>query len=198
MKVNKLLKSVSASIEDRELLNTLIILGCKCPTLVRLNVTGDDSDRVINKCIQNVLENAYGDKNIFPRVQVKQSSHSTFLKGNVERYQASVIAAIAKRIDMPEKIRTNRYVEALIAIYQTYLLLMETDAPSAAMSFNDMLETILGLGNGDVSTVRCSNCSAATVHNQKRGLQYKCIACQAHQHPQFSAAYLEQQRRKFC
>lgn len=193
MKVNKLIQQINAGYQENDLLTALIILGCKYPILSRLGMVPGLTDRVVSKFISNVLIKAYGDPKIFPRVHAKRSNNSTFVKSPEDRYHASLIYSISKRFDLVEKVTSNTYVEALIAVYQQYLDITGQQAPEALLSFNDMFEIINGVVVGDVCVVHCKNCSAKTVFNIKNS-KPGCISCQVHMHPAFDTKYIERQK----
>lgn len=193
MKVNKLMQQINASYLENDLLTALIILGCKYPILVRLGMVHGLTERVVNKCISNVLVKAYGDAKIFPRVHAKRSNNSTFVKTHEDRYHASLIYSISKRFDIVEKVSSNTYVESLIAVYQQYLEITAQQAPEALLSFNDMFEVINGVSVGDVCVMHCKNCSAKSVFNIKNS-KPSCISCQVNMHPQFDSKYIERQK----
>lgn len=195
MKVNKLMQQINASYLENDLLTALIILGCKYPILVRLGMVPGLTERVVNKCISNVLVKAYGDAKVFPRVHAKRSNNSTFVKSQEDRYHASLIYGISRRIDVAEKVSSNTYVESLIAVYQQYLDITNQQAHEALLSFNDMFEVINGVAVGDVCVMHCKNCSAKSVFNIKNS-KPSCISCQVHMHPVFDAKYIDRQKRQ--
>ena len=176
-------------------LRQLIIYGCRLGTLRRLGMSEDTSDKVMGKIIATTLNDAFC-KDPYPKWRRTQNDNSTFLKSPTERYHASVIHALASRIDLTERVANSELVDALLGIHAIYLDAFGVTPDVACFTINEVFEVIVGMRELNLGVETCSNCSGKSIYNYKRPKPKKCIFCDEHAHPPYTDEILDKQAQR--
>lgn len=116
-----------------------------------------------------------------------------FMRAPSENYHASVLIALALRVNLAEAIATGTYADHLIEIYQYYLIIYNGSiADKAVVSFDVFMEVINGVRDGDMHLRTCDDCGGQSLVHSKAIAVPGCPFCAAHQHVHYPHRSLQQ------
>ena len=174
-----------ALIETRDTLEqfeNLVMMGAR-PVTIKTLMSLDYSDKEIRNQVRQVSDRL-GVQRVHQKGKVVAPNSPDFLKKLIDRYHATVLIGIAKRLDLMQTVVDETYVGALVDIYQTYVSTFRTNVDDARLSFELAIVILAGWQAGDVGTAPCGNCgSHFVVRAHDLGSKADCPVCKMHCHP---------------
>jgi hypothetical protein len=176
-------------LETRDKLETfenLVMMGARAVTIKNLMAL-DFTDKEVRGAVKYVAERM-GFERLQHRGKNLGCGSPFFLRKDEDRYHATVILGIAKRIDLVQSVADETYISALIDIYQTYLSTFRTNVHNAHFSFEFTQILLTGWQSGEIGTLGCNSCGSHFVLRPRdlgRGRsKTECPVCTMHKHPQ--------------
>lgn len=159
-------------LEKLEVLEELLAVNARRSVIEEFfpEVKGDRMlrDRM-NESRRRILANEGG-----PRGKSLSATSPKFLASTSDRYQASILIALANRIVLPPK-HTVEFAEHLATVYKGLGSRVMDVSPSAKLSFNDFAIAMDGISVGHLKMDRCGECNSMFV--KKRDAVGRSKAC---------------------